>query len=318
MNERDMPIRDVQFVILGSGTSAGVPIIGCDCEVCRSDDPRDRRTRCAAAVRFTDPVGEERILLIDTAPDLREQVLRENITRCDSIIYTHNHADHVFGLDDVRRFNAVMQAPINLYADRHTMESLRRIYRYIFEKKENVNDSFVATLIPHLIDEAQPLDLFGVRFTPLPLLHGRLPVLGFRLDALDDHRRIAADQPAPFPLAYCTDVSAIPPETWPLLRGRVGGAEVQPVRCLVLDMLRYRHHPTHLTVDQAIKVAEEVGAARTWFIHMTHDIRHAELDPELPPGMALAYDGLAIDERAMMGAHQEASDAPDEPSHEKK
>jgi phosphoribosyl 1,2-cyclic phosphate phosphodiesterase len=302
-----MPIRDLRFIILGSGTSAGVPIIGCDCDVCRSDDPRDRRTRCAAAVRFTDPLGDDRVVLIDTSPDLREQVLRENITRCDGIIYTHNHADHVFGLDDVRRFNAVMQAPINLYADRHTMESLQRIYRYIFEKKENVNDSFVATLIPHLIDPDRPLELFGLRFTPLNLLHGRLPVLGFRLDALDERKRIAAVQPAPLPLAYCTDVSAIPPETWPKLHGK-GGMDEQPVRVLILDMLRYRHHPTHLTVEQAINIASDVGAERTWFVHMTHDIRHAELDPQLPDGMDLAYDGLSIDAAVFDRVQRKAAD----------
>jgi phosphoribosyl 1,2-cyclic phosphate phosphodiesterase len=281
-----MTVRSIQFVILGSGTSAGIPIIGCDCDVCRSDDPRDRRTRCAAAVRFVDPLGDERVVLIDTSPDLRDQVLREGIRRCDAILYTHNHADHVFGLDDVRRFNAVMRAPIPIYADRHTMESLHRIYRYIFEKRDNVNDSFVATLIPHLIDPDKPLDLFGVRFTPLKLLHGRLPVLGFRLEALDEYKHVARQQPAPFPLAYCTDVSAVPPKTWPQLKG---------VRSLVLDMLRYRHHPTHLTVEQAIGIAESIGAERTWFTHMTHDIRHAELDPQLPDGMALAFDGLAID-----------------------
>lgn len=300
-----MPIRDIEFVILGSGTSAGVPIIGCDCAVCRSDDPRDRRTRCSAALRFTDPMGEPRVILIDTSPDLREQALRENITRCDSIIYTHNHADHVFGLDDIRRFNAVMQAPINLYADQNTMESLQRIYRYIFEKRENVNDSFVATLIPHVIDPERPLDMFGVRFTPLHLLHGRLPVLGFRLDSLDEDKRIRMEQPDPFPLAYCTDVSAIPPETWPKLTGKEG--ETVPVRALVLDMLRYRHHPTHLTVDQAIQTAEQIGAARTWFIHMTHDIRHAELDPQLPGGMALAFDGLTIEAGLFATAADESS-----------
>lgn len=285
-----MTVRDIQFIILGSGTSAGVPIIGCDCDVCCSNDPRDRRTRCGACICFTDPMGEERVILIDTSPDLREQVLRHDLKRCDGILYTHNHADHTFGLDDVRRFNAVMRAPINIFAERNTMEHLNRVYRYIFEKQNNVNDSFVATLIPHLIDETKPIDLFGLRFTPLRMMHGRLPVLGFRIEALDHHKQIADEQPSPLPLAYCTDVSTMPPETLAKLTG---------LRTLILDMLRYRHHPTHLTVNQATALATEIGAERTWFTHMTHDIAHGELDPKLPESLALAYDGLTIDARVL-------------------
>jgi phosphoribosyl 1,2-cyclic phosphate phosphodiesterase len=278
-----MPVRDVRFIILGSGTSAGVPVIGCECHVCTSIDPRDQRTRCSACLRFTDPSGQQRVILIDTSPDLRAQALREKLDRCDAILFTHNHVDHTFGLDEVRRFNAVMQKPIDIYANAHTMEHLRRVYKHIFDRDQNVNDSFVATLIPHLLDCSRPLDLYGLRFTCVELLHGRLPVLGFRIEASD-----ARSQPAPnvpLPLAYCTDVSAIPPETWPKLRG---------LKTLVLDMLRYRKHPTHMTVDEAIRAAEQIGACRTFFTHMTHDISHAELDAELPEGMALAYDGLVI------------------------
>jgi phosphoribosyl 1,2-cyclic phosphate phosphodiesterase len=159
------------------------------------------------------------------------------------------------------------------------------VYRHIFERHNNVNDSFVATLVPTLMDVGQPLDVHGLRFTPLRLLHGRLPILGFRIEALDSHGRIAADQPHPLPIAYCTDVSAIPPETWPLLVG---------LRALVLDMLRYRKHATHFTVDEAVATAANIGADRTYFTHMTHDISHADLDPELPDKMHLAYDGLVI------------------------
>jgi phosphoribosyl 1,2-cyclic phosphate phosphodiesterase len=276
---------DVEFVILGSGTSSGVPVIGCECEVCRSDDPRDRRTRCSACVRFTDSAGRPRVILIDTSPDLREQALRQRLVRCDTILYTHNHVDHTFGLDEVRRFNAVMNAPIDVFADAHTMEHLFRVYKHIFERDKNINDSFVATLIPHLLDPLRPLDLHGLRFTPLRLLHGKAPVLGFRIAAIDADGCIRADQPPPLPLAYCTDVSAIPPETWTRLTN---------LRTLVLDMLRYRKHPTHMTVDEAIAAAAQIEASNTWFTHMTHDIRHAELDPKLPAGMALAFDGLVI------------------------
>ena len=280
-----MTARNVKLVILGSGTSAGVPVIGCDCETCSSDDPRDRRLRPAACLAFLDSAGHERVILLDTSPDLREQALRHGLRRCDAILYTHNHVDHTFGLDEVRRFNALMDAPIDIHAEVHTLESLSRVYLHIFEKHKNVNDSFVATLIPHTIEPGRGLDLFGLRCTPLRVLHGRLPILGFRVEALDESGRPAAEQPPPLPLAYCTDVSAIPPETWPALEG---------LETLVLDMLRYRKHPTHFSVDEAVTAAGRIGAGQTFFIHMTHDIRHADLDPRLPDGMALSYDGLVI------------------------
>jgi phosphoribosyl 1,2-cyclic phosphate phosphodiesterase len=280
-----MAVRNVKFIMLGSGTSAGVPVIGCDCAVCHSTDPRDRRTRCAACLHFTDRESRERTLLIDTSPDLRAQALRHKLTRCDGIIYTHNHVDHTFGLDDVRRFNAVMQAPIDLYADRPTMEFLQRVFQHIFDKRKNINDSFVATLVPHIIDGQSPIDVHGLRWTPVELIHGKLPVLGFRIEALDESGAVAREQPGPLPLGYCTDVSGIPPATWPKLRG---------LRTLILDMLRYRKHATHLSLDEAIEAAQRIGAERTVFTHMSHDIQHADLEDHLPPGISLGYDGLQI------------------------
>ncbi|MHC4989388.1 MAG: MBL fold metallo-hydrolase [Planctomycetota bacterium] len=291
---------EVQLIILGSGTSAGVPVIGCDCDVCRSDDPRDNRTRSGACVRFVDPDGQPRVVLIDTPPDLRQQALRHDLTRCDAILYTHNHVDHTFGLDDVRRFNVVMRAPIDVYADRHTLDSLARVYQHIFKKEHNVNDSFVATLLAHEIVPPQPVDLFGLRFSPLELLHGRLPVLGFRIEAIDADGVALETQSGPLPLAYCTDVSNVPPQTWAKLEG---------LDTLVLDMLRYRKHPTHLTVDEAVETAGRIGASRTFFTHMTHDILHADLDPRLPPGMALSYDGLIVEGPARPVAPQERGSA---------
>ncbi len=270
----------MRFVFLGTGTSSGVPAIGCDCPVCASADPRDQRLRTSAALRFTDAGGQERTILIDASPDLRMQALRAGLTRCDAIVFTHNHVDHTFGLDEVRRFNAVMKKPIDLYADRRTMEHLRRVYSHIFDRQHNVNDSFVASLVAHGIDERTPFDLFGVRFTPIPLLHGNLPVLGYRIEPADDRAGSF------LPLAYCTDVSGIPPKSWELLRG---------VRTLVLDALRHRHHPTHLTLGQAVGVAQEVGAERTYFVHMAHDLAHAETNAGLPDGMALAHDGLVLE-----------------------
>jgi phosphoribosyl 1,2-cyclic phosphate phosphodiesterase len=280
-----MPVGDVEFVILGSGTSAGVPSIGCECDVCTSDDPRDRRTRPASCVQFTDAGGAPRVILIDTSPDLREQALRHKLKRCDAIVYTHSHVDHTFGLDEVRRFNVLMHAPIDIYGEESTLQHLNRVYRHIFARQTNINESFVAMLIPHEIDVGRSLDLYGLRFTPLRLLHGREPVLGYRIEALDGPDRLGDPQPGPLPLAYCTDVSGIPPETWPKLEG---------TRTLILDLLRYRRHPTHFCRDEAVDVAGRVGAERTFFIHMSHDVRHADLDENLPPGMRLAYDGLVI------------------------
>jgi phosphoribosyl 1,2-cyclic phosphate phosphodiesterase len=285
---------DVRFTFLGTGTSGGVPLIACDCRVCTSTDPRDARTRTGAAIELIDtrgtPGGRRRTLLIDTTPDLRQQALRHNLRRCDAVIFTHNHADHVFGLDEVRRFNAVMKGPIDIYAERHTMESLRRVYPYIFDKSSNINASFVATLIPHLIEPSQhgrtpdedrfaTMDFWGLRVTPIRYLHGRLPILGFRIETAD------GSQPDLFPLVYATDVSAIPPHAWGLMTG---------LKTLVLDALRIRHHPTHFNLDQAVDAALKIGAEKTWFVHIAHELLHAEIEDRIPENIHLAYDGLAL------------------------
>lgn len=272
-------IRDPQFTFLGTGTSSGVPVIGCDCEVCTSSDPRDSRLRTSACLEWIDPDGKPRCVLIDTSPDLRQQALTHKIRRVDAILFTHNHVDHTFGLDEVRRYNAMQQHAIDVYAEPRVIEFLKRVYQHIFDSEKNVNQSFVATLIAFPIEPARPIDLHGLRFTPLRAMHGRLPVVGFRIEPL---------QPQPsnlFPLIYLTDVSAIPNETWPLLEG---------CRTLVLDALRHRHHPTHLTLSQAIGIAQNVAAEQTYFVHMTHDLGHAKTQAELPEGMALAWDGLVL------------------------
>jgi phosphoribosyl 1,2-cyclic phosphate phosphodiesterase len=322
----------MRLIFLGTGTSAGVPAIGCDCGVCTSADPRDQRLRTSAAVVWNDASGQERCVLLDAGPDLRQQSLRNRLRRLDAVFFTHNHVDHTFGLDEVRRFNVVQRAPIDVYAEAHTMEHLRRVYRHIFEKENNVNDSFVATLIPHTIDAERPVELFGVRFTPVRLLHGRLPVLGYRIEEIAPKRNGAggslagargSDEAAdrmnsesgagvvsgplagargsdgargqdggdesPFPLAYCTDVSAIPPESYRKLTG---------LRTLVLDALRHRKHPTHFTLEEAVRVADQVGAGRTYFVHMAHDLGHKETQDALPDGMHLAWDGLVLAARA--------------------
>ena len=277
----------LELVFLGTGTSAGVPMIGCGCAVCRSDDPRDRRSRPSVLIRTSDPdakIEEKhtdfnpaqarvRQVLIDASPDVRPQAMRENLSRLDAVLLTHAHADHVFGLDDLRRFNATMDTALDLHAEPEVIEQLRKMFGYIFEPHNNVNASFIAQLIAHPQSPGNPFDLHGATWTPLRLMHGRLPILGYRVD--HGGRSIA----------YCTDVSIIPPETYPLL---------EDLDVLVLDALRPRHHPTHLSTDQAVEIIERVAPQQAYLTHLAHDLGHAELAASLPAGIEPAYDGLTV------------------------
>ncbi len=271
----------LQLRFLGTGTSAGVPMIGCDCAVCRSDDPRDHRGRPSVMISYPNTDGEGpalRNLLVDATTDLRMAMLAHDVQHLDAVLITHAHADHIFGIDDLRRFNAVMNRPIDVYADAETHDALRRIFRYVFEPHTNRNQSFIPQLTQRLVEPGVPIDLHGARWTPLALMHGRLPILGFRIDLPG-----GADRPAS--LAYCTDVSAFPPQTYPLL---------EELDVLVIDGLRYRHHPTHLTIDQALEQIGQIQPKDAYLTHIAHDILHADLEPRLPPGVHLPYDGLLV------------------------
>ncbi len=251
------------MTFLGTGTSHGVPMIGCECATCHSADPKDRRLRPSL---FIDVPGRVR-LLVDTATDLRQQALSHGISRVDAILFTHSHADHVMGLDEVRRFNVVQKAPIPCYASATTWASIKRTFSYVFDGAPRQGGG-----IPQL--EAREVDgpfvVGGVRVRPVPLWHGKMPILGFRFGSF----------------AYLTDCNAIPDESWPLLDG---------VETLALDALRERPHPTHFTIDEAIAVAARVGARRTYFTHICHDLPHAATSARLPVGVELAYDGLELD-----------------------
>ena len=270
----------MRITVLGSGTSHGVPSIGCDCAVCTSTDPRDRRTRPSILIELPAPgdpayaasapsafAGAVRSILVDTSTDLRAQALARNVRRVDAILFTHTHADHVFGLDDVRRYNQMQRAPIACYGDAATLASLRTIFSYIFNPPSQVGGGLPELT---LFSIAGPFTLGGVDIVPVPLFHGRLPVLGFRIGAF----------------AYLTDCNRIPAESWPLLDG---------VRTLVLDALRDRSHSTHFSVEQALEVVARLGPERAYFTHICHDLGHEETNAQLPAGVELAYDGLVLD-----------------------
>jgi phosphoribosyl 1,2-cyclic phosphate phosphodiesterase len=252
----------LKITVLGSGTSVGVPTIGCHCDVCTSADPRDNRMRPSILIGY-----EGRNVLVDTTPDFRTQALRAKIERVDAILFTHAHADHLMGLDDVRPFNFRQKGRIPIYAAPPAMDAIRRSFQYVFEEVERATN--VPKLDPRLIDGG-PFDLFGLEFTPIPVLHGAAPIYGFRFGAA----------------AYLTDHSEIPESSHCLLQG---------LDVLFLDALRYKPHPTHSTVERSIKTVERLAPRRAYFTHISHDLGHERAESMLPPNIRLAYDGLAIE-----------------------
>jgi phosphoribosyl 1,2-cyclic phosphate phosphodiesterase len=255
---------NLKITLLGTGTSHGVPMIGCECAVCRSPDPHDRRTRPSVYIECDE--GPVRTVLVDTSTDLRAQALACGVRRVDAILYTHSHADHILGLDEVRRFNAIQGGAIPCFADARTVADLRRTFAYIFNPPSQLGGGIPQVT---LFELAGPFCLGALDIVPVPVLHGRRPILGFRIGAF----------------AYLTDCSTIPDASWPLLDG---------VRFLVLDALRDRPHPTHFNVAQALEVVARLQPERTWFTHICHDLPHQATNARLPAGVELAYDGLRL------------------------
>ena len=253
----------MRITFLGTGTSHGVPMIGCECATCRSDDPRDRRWRPSILVQFDDGLQ----VLVDTSTDLRAQALRFGFTRVDAVLFTHSHADHILGLDEMRRFNVLQREAISCFGDAATLADLRRIFRYVFDDRAARGGG-----VPRLrtFPVAGPFCLGRQLVVPVPIEHGSRLILGYRFG----------------PFAYLTDCSGIPDQSWPLLEG---------VRVLVLDALRDRPHPTHFTVAQAVEAAGRIGAGATWFTHICHDLPHEATCARLPAGIELAYDGLVLE-----------------------
>ncbi len=236
--------------------------MGCNCQVCRSDDPRDNRLRTSAMVEMDDVH-----LLIDTSSDFRQQMLRSGRQRLNAVLYTHHHVDHILGLDDLRSLNFFQHGPSPIYAIRTTMDNLKRVFTYVFNGQPSASD--IPRLEPHVIGN-EPFEVAGVTVTPIPLLHGDLPILGYRIGKF----------------AYCTDCSAIPESSFELLKG---------LKILILDALRFRTHPTHFSIEEAREVAQRIAAEQTYFIHLTHDVPHRRTDAQLPDGIFLAYDGLKLE-----------------------
>jgi phosphoribosyl 1,2-cyclic phosphate phosphodiesterase len=251
-----------RLIVMGSGTSVGVPTIGCSCAVCRSEDPRDMRLRPSVAIEWSG-----RCIVIDTGPDFRQQAIRHRLPRVDAVLYTHAHADHILGLDDLRPFNFHQQEVIPIFSTAETLEVIQRVFQYIFHA--GPSQSSRPKIKPSTFDHAA-FEAAGLRFQPIPLLHGKGPCHGFRFGNT----------------AYLTDHSEIPESSMDLL---------QNLDVLFLDALRFHAHPTHSTVAQSLATVERLRPKQTWFTHVSHEILHERDDARLPEGVHFAYDGLVVE-----------------------
>ncbi len=263
--ERIFGMNDVfQFTFLGTGTSLGVPMIGCDCAVCTSTDPRNRRRRSSVYVE----AGETRFV-IDTSPDFREQALACGLRQVDAVLYTHAHADHILGLDDIRRFNTLQSAVIPVYAMSETLAELRRVFSYIGRP---VQPGLYRPQVDFRLVEG-PFRVGDVEIAALPVEHGTEHTVGFLLSWRG------------WRVGYFPDCHRMPEATLAAVRG---------VQVMVLDTLRYRSHPSHLCVAESLALLQAIGAGRSYLIHLCHDLEHARLESELPPGIRVACDGMVV------------------------
>jgi phosphoribosyl 1,2-cyclic phosphate phosphodiesterase len=255
---------EATLTFLGTGTSMGVPTLGCDCAVCTSTDPRNRRTRPSILLEYNG-----HIVLVDTGPDFHAQALREGIRHVDAVLYTHGHADHVMGFDDLRPLSFRLPGNLPVYADDETAKNLERIFEYTFRKEDRYPTS--AQVEIHRIDltPGSGIDIFGACFRRIPVTHGRQEITGFRFGST----------------AYLTDMSDIPAESLPLL---------QNLDVLILDALRHEPHPSHSHLEKSVALVEQLKPRRAFFTHMGHDLDHEATDATLPPHIRLAYDGLKI------------------------
>jgi len=256
---------EMEITFLGTGTSHGIPVIGCNCRVCHSVDPRDKRLRTAILVRTP-----EMIFSVDTPPDFRTQCLREGISRLDAVVYTHSHSDHILGFDDLRRFCEVEDKSIPIFGAERTLKDLARVFQYAFDESPKFR-TYVRPE-PNLIEG--PFDLGETTIIPLELPHGRMTTNGL-VFVRGGRKRFA----------YMTDCQAVPPEAVEAAQG---------VDVLVLDALRHAAHSTHLSLSQALEVVEKIHPKKTYFIHMCHDLGHEETEAGLPENIRLSYDGLRI------------------------
>lgn len=250
----------MKVTFLGTGTSHGVPMIGCDCPVCRSDDPKDKRTRSSVLV---ESLGTT--LLIDTTPELRIQVLREDVRHIDAVLFTHAHADHVFGLDDVRRFNDLSGRSMPCYGNPETLATIRRAFEYVFVPTQIGGGKPTLDLIP----VEQEFSVNGVTVQPVKVMHGMLHILGYRIGGF----------------AYLTDVSRIPEHSIELLAD---------LDVLVLGVIRHQPHETHFCLPEGLETVEKLQPKRAFFTHIAHKLGHQETNAALPPHVRLAYDGLQV------------------------
>jgi phosphoribosyl 1,2-cyclic phosphate phosphodiesterase len=257
----------MRFTLLGSGTSTGIPSVGCNCETCTSSDLKDKRLRPSLLVEDI-AEGRHITVVIDTSSDFRQQMLTYNVSELNAVVFTHHHFDHIGGFDDIRPYNFQQNCSMPVYCMERTLHSLKQCYPYAFGEAEQEGGG-LPSVNTHIIDTA-PFDVFGIRFVPIPMMHGVIRVNGYRIGNF----------------AYCTDTNFIPDASLALLEG---------VEILILDALRYHPHPTHFTIEEAVEVAQKIGAKQTYFTHIAHQIKHSELDGKLPKGIQLGYDGLVVE-----------------------